>query len=297
MALKPVRARELSDGMWVVIADDAEPLVVSEPVARALVKQNEPASILAPVANTLLDAGFMHDSAEEARQPPAAPVSAGWKAARAVLWVAGTALCISAIVLLLQGGIPTGADVISAGSHPLLAMAVALAIVIITAVPHELAHVGFGRAFVRTRGSVRLRVRQAVATTNLTHVWAWPLSPRLAAVAAGVIADCAFLTAALVWRALTGSWIATVAVAVMVVRLVWQFRFHRKCDGRYIAKMLFDDPMIDTETRMSLAIRPWTSVPRTAWLWLTLVAFGALSELGLLAIWLVPAVLRLLGVL
>ncbi|WGH86849.1 hypothetical protein [Auritidibacter ignavus] len=295
--LKPVRGRKLRDGMWVVVADGSEPLVVSEPVAHALRAQDDHASIIAPLAATLSDAGFMCDFSEEVRQPPAAPVSGRWKVARATLWVAGAALCPSATVLLLQGGIPTGADVISAGSHPLLVIAVALALAITTAVSHELAHIGFGRRFARPGGTVRIRVLQAAATTNLTHVWAWPLSPRLSAVAAGVVVDFAFLTTALAWRALPGSWIATVAVAVMVLRLVWQFRFHRNCDGRHMAKMLLDAPTIDTVTRKLLTARLWTSAPITPWLWLALVAVGALAELALLAIWLVPAILRLLGVL
>lgn len=293
--LKPVRGRKLRDGMWVVVADGSEPLVVSEPVARALVEQGYSPSSLAPIVETLAEAGFVSDMSEEIPQPPAAPMSVGWTFARAMLWVAGAGFCVSTALLLLRDGIPTGADIISVGSHPLQAIAMALAIAIFTAIPHELAHVCFGGRLARSGDSVRVRALQAVATTSLTHVWAWPLSPRLSAVAAGIVVDFGFLTTALAWRALTGSWIAAVAVAVMVVRIVWQFRFHRNCDGRHIAKMLLDAPMIDTEARKLLSTTLWTSAPRTAWLWLTLVIVGALAELALLAIWLVPAVLRLLG--
>ena len=33
--LKPVQIRELRDGMWVAVAEDSEPLVVTEAVAKA----------------------------------------------------------------------------------------------------------------------------------------------------------------------------------------------------------------------------------------------------------------------
>ena len=297
--LKPVQIRELRDGMWVAVAEDSEPLVVTEAVAKALRDPGgiEVDSTLGPLAETLSDAGFTDGSADVSLRPPSAPVSAGWRAARASLWALGAALSTTSAALLLQGGVPTGADAISAGPHPLLAATVAVGVAIVTAVPHELAHVVFGRAFGRRRGSVRVRVRRASATTNLTHVWAWPASPRLAAVSAGIVVDLAFLTVALVLRGTTGAWVATVAVTVMVMRIVWQLRFHRNCDGRHIAKMLIDNPTINTDTRRALTARLWASAPRSAWLWSAVVAVGVLAELALFAVWFAPAVLRLLGVL
>ncbi len=297
--LKPVRTRELRDGMWVAVAEDSEPLVVNEAIAKALCDPGgiEGDSTLDPLTETLSDAGFTDGSSGVSLRPPSAPVSAGWKAARAVLWALGAALFTASAALLLHGGVPTGADAISVGPHPLLAVTVAVGVALVTAVPHELAHVMFGRAFGHRRGSVRVKVRRASATTNLTHVWAWSASPRLAAVSAGIVVDLAFLTLALMLRATTGAWVATVAVTVMVMRIVWQLRFHRNCDGRHIAKMLIDNPTIEADTKRALTPRLWTSTPRSAWLWLAVAAAGVLAELALFAMWLAPAALRLLGVL
>ncbi|HZK06238.1 MAG TPA: hypothetical protein VFC82_10420 [Actinomycetaceae bacterium] len=297
--LKPVRVRELRDGMWVAVAEDSEPLVVNEAIAKALCDPDaiEASSTLGPLTETLSDAGFTDSSADGLLRPPSAPVGAGGRAARAVLWALGAAFFTASAALLLLGGVPTGADAISVGPHSLLTITVAVGIAIITAVPHELAHVMFGRTFGRRRGSVRVKVRRASATTNLTHVWAWSSSPRLAAVSAGIVVDLAFLTLVLVLRTTTGAWVATVAATVMVMRIVWQLRFHRNCDGRHIAKMLIDNPTIDTDTKRALTARLWTSAPRSAWLWLAVVAACVLAELALFAVWLAPAALRLLGVL
>jgi hypothetical protein len=299
MSLKPVRARRLRDGMWVVVAKESEPLVVSETVAKTLQEREEveALSVLNPLIDTLSDAGFMSSSTEAEERPSGAPVSFGWKTARTVLWMIGATFFLVSIVLLLHGGMPTGADIISAGSHPLLAIAVATGIAIVTAVPHELGHAMFGNVLGYRHNFIRIQARQATATTNLTHVWTWPLSPRLAAVTAGLIIDLGFLTLALLLRIITASWIATIAVSVIVLRILWQFRFHRNCDGRHIAKMLLDDPLIDVKTKEKFTTRSRISIPHAAYWWLILIFIGILVELALLAVWFAPAVLKMLGAL
>jgi membrane protein len=297
MLLKPVRTRRLRDGAWVVVAEESEPLVVSEAVAKVLQGQNEASDscVLSPLVDTLLDAGFTKENSTEiAKRPPGAPLSIGWKTARVALWMSGAVFFVSSVTLFLHNGIPTGVDVISPDSHPLLTVVTALGIALATAVPHEFAHIVFGNVLGHRR-VVRVRVHRALATTSLTHVWAWPLSQRLAAVAAGIIVDLAFLALALGLRTFTGSWIATTAVSVMVIRILWQFRFHRNCDGRHIAKMLLDDPLISLEIKQ-IATSRLRSAPHAAW-GLALVAVGALAELTLLTVWFIPAVLRLVGML
>lgn len=299
MRQKPVQVRQLRGGMWVVVAQDSEPLVTDRAIAAALrdPRGAEHASLLGTLTETLTAAGFMDVSGATSATPPAAPAGAGWRIARALLWAIGAVLFSASAVLLLEGGLPSGADAISASEHPVTVLAVAVGIAIATAAPHELAHVIFGRTLRRRRGSVRVRAGRASATTNLTHAWAWPSSPRLAAVSAGIVVDLVFLTAALAWRATTGSWGATVAVAVMAARVVWQLRFHRNCDGRHIAKMLIDSPTVDADTKRVLSTRRWMSAPRSTWLWLALASAGVLAELSLFAIWVVPAALRLAGLL
>ncbi len=297
MALKPVRARRLRENMWVVVADGSEPLVVGESIAHALQSQDNFSFTPESLASTLSDAGFMFDGSTEVLPPPAPPLSMGWKLSRAALWTIGAILCIDTIALLARDGVPTGSDIVSAGPHPLLVIGIALAMAIATAIPHELAHVGFGRRIGNTRKAVQVHLLQAAATTDLTHVWTWPLSPRLSAVAAGVVVDLAFLTMALTWHSSSDSWVATIAVGVMIIRILWQFRFHRNCDGRHFAKMLVDLPTIDDDSREILKVRSWKSMPRMAWLWLLLLTVGVLVEIALLIVWLIPAVLRLFGLL
>lgn len=290
--LNPVRSRQLRGGDWVVVAEGSAPLVVSEDVAAALVSGTQ--SLMSPAADSLApilhEAGFLTSSPPaRAPSPPSPPSTHAWKVALAALWATGLTAALIAISMLFTQGIPTGADVMASGHHPAVVAIVAIAIAVATAVPHEIAHVIFGRTFSRPRSAVRLDPRRAVATTRLTHIWVWPLSPRLAAVSAGLVVDLSLLGAALVWRETTGAWVAEVGVAVLVMRIVWQLRVHRNCDGRHIAKMLIDDPTVE-------AGRRGAATP-VNWMWRGLVALGVIAETSLVVVWIGPAVLRVAGIL
>lgn len=298
-SLKPARMRTLRRGMCVVVASESEPLVVDEATARLIWGDDQlrPPVVAASLLSTLADAGFLQREGDRARLPPAVPIGPGWTLARATLWTATVVLLAASVPLLTSGGVPHGADAISRGPNPLLSLTVALGIAIVTSVPHEFAHVLFGNTLGQRRGSVRVRAVRASATTNLTHVWAWTMSPRLAAVSAGLVVDLAFLTVALTLRAVTDSWIADVGVAVMTIRIVWQLRFHRNCDGRHIAKILLDSPSIDLDARVKISRRAPARGAGTTALWLSLLVVGAAAELSLLAVWILPAAAELLGLL
>lgn len=298
MRLKPVRARKLRNGAWVTVAEGSDPLVVPADIARRLTDPANPGTSFSDLHDILSDAGFLSDPAgAPISPPPSAPQTPGWKVARICLWAVGVLLATIATTLLIGGGVPTGADLVSAGPNAVLTVIVALAIAAITAVPHELAHVVFGRASSSSRGSVQVNVRRAFATTELTHVWTWPLPARLAAVSAGLVVDFAFLVAALTVRTATGWWVATVAVAVLVMRIVWQARFHRTSDGRHIAKMLLDNPLIKQDARSAWVNRRTDNTPTSVRLWAGLIAVGFAAEATLLLVWFVPAVLVLIGML
>lgn len=297
--LKPVQVRRLRGGLWVAVAHGSEPLVVNATVASAMARRpgenGRPRALPPDLLDTLVDAGFTYDGSHRIAEPAAPPGSGAWRLARAGLWVSMVVLATMAAALLVAGGPPTGADLVPAGVHPALAVAIALGIAVLTAVPHELAHVVFGRTMRQRRGGVRLRTARASATTTLTHTWAWPGSARLAAVCAGLTVDLLFLVAALAVRAAGGGWVATVAVTVLVMRIVWQLRFHRNCDGRHALTMLIDDPVIDSDTRHRLRAREWHAMTTDNRLWAAALIVGVAAELSLVAVWLVPAAVALLG--
>lgn len=300
MRLKAVRSRRLRDGRWVVVAEGSEPIVTTETVAHDLGGEEclEASLIEAQLTEALVEAGFVSEDADiSCIAPPKAPRSVTWRAARGSLWVVSGLLVAIAAWFLVRDGLPTGLGVASAGPSPALALTAAIGVAIVTSVPHELAHVVFGRTTHRRFGSVRLDTKRAAATTSLTHVWAWPLSARLAALCAGLVVDLGFLVMFLVVRASTDAWIATVGIAVLVMRIVWQLRFHRNCDGRHAAKMLFDNPVIEDEVRREFAERRWTGPSWVPLVWKSLMALGVLAEVSLFLVWVAPAILRLVGLL
>jgi len=282
--LKPVRTRRLRTGSWVVVAEGSEPLVVDEATARALESSSSSAAArLLGAEETLAAAGFT-TNAPGGSPVPEAPRSAGWRIARAMVWAVGGTLLPAAGVLLVTGGVPLGHQVVPDGAPPLAAVGLAAAVALTTAVPHELGHLAFGR---RGIDALRVRARGASATTNLTHIWAWSDSPRLTAVLVGPVIDLALLTGVLLARHLGAGWPAEVAASVLLARLVWQFRFHRTCDGRHLAKLWLDDPLVGSGTAGTSGDR----------IWRVLLGAGALAEVGLVALWLFPALARLLGLL
>lgn len=294
---KPIQSRRLTGGTWVIVADGSEPLIVPEWVVHAL----EPGAIPADspdveaLLDTMVEAGFVAVHPEtEVRPLPSPPMSSTWWVVRGLLWGVGLFAAVAAAFMLIQQGIPTGADLMSIDSHPIFVLLWAMVIALATAVPHELAHIVFGKTLGQQRGSLRVDRLRAVATTNITHVWAWPLSSRLAAVSAGLVIDLVCLVIALAAREAMASGIATIAVVVLIIRIVWQLRFHRNCDGRHAVKMLLDDPAIQIDL-WQLIGRQGVGT-RASWSGVCFAVLGVAAELSLLTVWVGPAVLSVAGV-
>lgn len=179
--------------------------------------------------------------------------------------------------------------------NPVAAIFAAISISLLTAIPHETAHMIFGRT-IGQAGSLRIYIHQSVATTTLTHVWTWPMSARLAAVGAGLTVDLILLVTALTTQEIFNHWILTITVGVISMRIIWQLRFHRICDGRHIAKMLIDSPTIDQDACIRIT-STGIVVPPVARVWIPFLLVGVLAELALFVVWIVPAILQLAGVL
>lgn len=299
LGLKPVQMRRLRKGSWVAVADGAEPLVMDEDTAMLLsrpkrAENREP--LPSELVGALSDAGFLATDADPGSTPTPPPTSRLWSALRVGLWTWFLVSSGVAAALLVLDGFPTGVDLLPEEVPAVFAVGFALTAAMVTAVPHELAHVLFGRTFQRPRGGVRVRARRAFATTTLTHTWCWPLSARLAAVCAGLGVDLLLLVAALAHRTLTGHWAATVLVAILVIRIVWQLRFHRNCDGRHVLTMFVDDPLLDSDTRRLLRSGGWGDMDLRHRVWSVALAVGVIAEVALVVVWPVPMFLIMVGV-
>lgn len=96
----------------------------------------------------------------------------------------------------------------------------------------------------KQNGGVKIVLKKSMATVNMTHIWVWSFLGRVAAVSAGIMSDLLILCICSILGLYNDSWIILAAASILWVRILWQFRFHRKTDGRLILMLLLDNPVI-----------------------------------------------------
>lgn len=282
LTLKQVSSRPLRGGEWVVVAPRAEPLVLNAATKDAL--ESYPATgdeLPAEFTNALAEAGYVTgvESDTHGEMVPYPPS----KSLRFFVWFVGLLALAASLWLLSQTGIPWGSAFIQ--EQPIMLVgAVSIAIALLSAVPHELAHIWLGRANLSG-----VRLAQAVATTDLSHTWVWPAGARFLAVCGGFIVDLILFSTFLAIYLWLELWWAWVGSATLLMRILWQFRFHRNCDGRILATFAFDQPAI------AELVREKELDKRLATVWISLVVLGFAVDLLLVLGWLGPPVVELLG--
>ncbi len=118
---------------------------------------------------------------------------------------------------------------------------------VITTILHEFMHIIFSNNLSHMKGVVKFSIKKAVAYVPLSHVWTWPLPSRLAAISAGVILDLFWLSCITLARTYHDSELLILISFVLLLRIIWQLKFHKKSDGRYFVMMLMDNPFIDSD--------------------------------------------------
>lgn len=296
--LKPIQCRELRDGLWVLVASNSDPLVVDRTTAQALM-----AVASVPMAETTLSvevldaarqAGFLRAD-RNATPVTEEPVGLRWRVARTILWCALLGLLPAATLLLAVQEAPTGAALVPAQVPAVVGLALSLAVAAVTATLHEYLHVLYGRTSAARRSGISLNLRRAVATTDLTHTWAWGISARAAAVTAGISADLGVLVSSLIVRGLWPNWVASLIAGTVLARIIWQLRVHRRSDGRHLVKFLIDDPLIDVATWSQIRSRGVASLRARSITWVLTVFVGVTAECVLVAFWFIPAIYQILS--
>lgn len=294
--LKSLQCRELRGGLWVAVARNSDPLVVDRTSAEALTNAATASTMQTKLGVELLEAvrqaGFIRADSDT-RPLPEEPVGRRWRVARATLWVTLLGLLAAAILLLVKQGAPTGSALVPAQVPVAAGLALSLAVATVTATLHECLHVLYGRTSTARHSGVTLNLRLAVATTDLTHTWAWGASARSAAVAAGISADLAVLVSSLIVRGFWPNWVASLIAGTVLARIIWQFRVHRRSDGRHLVKFLIDDPLVDVETWGQIRLGRVKSLRARNVAWIVTVFAGVTAECLLVALWLIPAAYQL----
>lgn len=297
--VKRVRTRRLRDGSYVAVAHGAAPLVVDERTALALERSSADQYQLIDVSlQAFLDeSDFTSNEGDEGDAPPASPSSRTSRVVSVSLGVAALLLAITGCALFFHLGLPSYRSLVPSNVNPAGAVVTALVVAIATAIPHELAHVVFGRTRRFRQRGLSFQILKGTATTNLTHVWAWTTPHRMAATGAGLVVDLAFLTFFMAATVFSTHWSLEVASAVMVLRILWQLRIHRNCDGRHMLKMLLDDPLLTSNVAASGA-RSWKSGrPIRHRIWALATICGITIEAAIILVWIGPALLLVAGIL
>lgn len=279
--LKPIKGRRLKSGDWIVIAKEAEPLVVNEELAKSLIYNNALEDYGSEIVNILQENSFYTNATDKSESLPEEKNNIRWNVKRMILFIIGGLSILTAFTLTLLKGVPNGSIIINSSLSLPTNLILLIAFSLITTVIHELMHIVFARSYRIKTGGLRLHVLQAKATVSMTHIWVWSFSSSLAALSAGLIFDFFLLAYLLILDYFITGWIVTAAISVLWLRIIWQFRFHKNCDGHFIALALFDNPMLGIDGNGS---------GKEIIIWRMLKIIGYIVNLVIIVYWIIPFV-------
>lgn len=130
---------------------------------------------------------------------------------------------------------------------PLTKFLILLVMIAVSSLVHELGHMVWGR--ICTVGAVRFDVFSSTVTTRLNHIWFWEKLDAALALLAGVLIDVLFYN---ISGYIFFGFLREMIQTALFLRIIWQFGFHRRSDGRFLLKILVDDPLLETRGRRSV---------------------------------------------
>ncbi|WP_017471377.1 hypothetical protein [Amphibacillus jilinensis] len=277
--LKPVSVRQLKNGMWIVLAEDTTPLVVDEAFARALTEHGA-LSAYDDALSILKDNGFYKEVSSEIKSLPKEPSSLNWKISMYLLFIIGLMSAMVAFILTAFNGLFTGIDIMNAPTPVFITIPFIIIFSLATTLVHEFMHVVFARSHRSMFGGIRLKFLQAKAYVSMTHIWVWPLTARLAALSAGLVFDFFLLASLLIIQLFTTNGLLATAISIQWLRITWQFRFHKNCDGQLMALSILDNPTV--------AIEKTDHSIRDVRMWRRFEIIGHLVNLFIFIYWIFP---------
>lgn len=287
--LKPVYSRKLKSGKWIVLAEGALPLVVDEELAIRMVQNKDSLNEYDEnILNILKENGFYTDTAAEIKSLPEENNSLKWNILRKILFIVGILSIISVLLLIPMNGIINGSSFIN-DSVPLLVNLLYIIIFsFLTSLFHEFMHIFFSQSFGYRLAGLRFNFYKAKATVSMSHIWIWTFQPRLAALSAGLIFDIFLLACFSIGNMFFTNWMVSVAITILSLRIIWQFRFHKNCDGQLIALSILDNPM--------LAIEQTDIEDNDIRIWKFLKTIGYFVDIYIVIFWVVPFFWRLIQI-
>lgn len=288
--IKDISYRRTVNGLYILYADKSELILVEEDVADAIlcnrksdIKEND------DLFEVLKSNKFIINEGEITGRLPKEPTKKSFSAIRNLLLF----LYLFSVGIILSSGselILSSINLTSFKTNIFVLIFVGIAFSICTTILHEFMHVIFSNNMNNLKNVLSISIKKSTAFVSLTHVWTWSLLSRLMAVAAGVMSDTIILAIILILRKLYDSEILLLFSAIMFLRIIWQFGFHRKTDGRYFVMMLLDNPMIDTDYKNNQELL----TKKECYIWRIMIAIGITVDIYLLAFWIVPILYKLI---
>lgn len=294
LQLKPVCIRNLKGEQWVAVAANSEVLVIeNEKVVNGLQHwDKEKHNIDEETLKILIESGFFvePESQSETITIPEDKQTIKWKIMRYMLIGIGICSFVNLICLIPFIGVHFGNKIIPKGVALWIVILFCLAVSILSTILHELLHMIYARTFDGKNKGIKLKMKKAMVTVTMSHIWVWKFTSRMVALVAGLVSDLFFLSCLYTLQLFVDSWMLTTASSIMYIRILWQFRFHKNCDGKYIAMSFLDNPVIDIDSKCI------DYVAKDALLWKKLEKIGCILEVILILFWLIPFVLKIVEV-
>lgn len=92
--------------------------------------------------------------------------------------------------------------------------------------------------------------------------------------------DIFLLACFFIGNMLLPNWMISLGISILSLRIIWQFRFHKNCDGQLIVLSILDDP--------TLAIESEDNNSRNARIWMKLKIIGYCVDLFIIIYWILP---------
>jgi|AKZA01.1.fsa_nt_gi hypothetical protein len=289
LILKKIYSRRLRSGEYVIVAHESSPLVIDEETIKPLLqgdisqlKQEE------DVINVFKEANFFSEIVDNKNIPEEKKTKKS-KTMIFFLFLVGTVSLICIITSIFIIGVPTGNKILPSDISMLTFLIFIIFFYPIVALLHELMHMIFARTLDLEFGGLGLDLSKGVAFVSMNHIWAWSFWPRIAALSAGIVSDLTLLAFFSLMQIFYDSWILTTASAILWSQIIWQFQFHRNCDGHLIALMAIDDPFIHINAfNQDVEKTKYTSI------WKLLSVLGYIVSAILILFWIIPFVINFL---
>lgn len=280
--LNSISGRKLRGNTWILLTGKHEPIVVDKKTYNLLITNNldllkENSSFM----DIMKDAGFLKLDNPALPDPISESQSKLWAMTRYGAWILGVSSLLFICYVTLKLGIPTGDKLINRSINPLSIIIFIILFTLLTTIIHEIMHLLFGQSNPSWK-SIHLSAKIAVAKVPLSHIWTWTVLGRITAVSAGIIADLSELAIFSGLSLITRTWFISAACSILWIRILWQFRIHKRTDGQLLLALLFDKPFLHQDLKNS-----------NTWYSIAIKILGNFVTLLLIGGWLIPLCIRI----